>query len=98
MCKEDQCEWKVIEIAFGWGPVTYDFTLHTRIRDQHYMVSEVCWDTTFAHFPLGSHKVMVMVMALSSCVEWPFVIGCAKENGFNVTKSHNAPSPHDFSQ
>ena len=34
---------KSIEIAFGWGPVTYDFTLHSRVRN-HYMTLEVCWD------------------------------------------------------
>jgi hypothetical protein len=26
------------------GLVTYGFTLHLRIRDQHYMILKVCWD------------------------------------------------------
>ena len=30
---EDPHEWKFIEITFGWGTVTYDFTLHLRVRD-----------------------------------------------------------------
>jgi hypothetical protein len=32
MCK-DPHEKKIIEMAFVEGPVTYDFTLHLRIRD-----------------------------------------------------------------
>ena len=32
MC-EDPHELKFVEILFGKGPVTYDFTLHLRVRD-----------------------------------------------------------------
>ena len=30
-------KWHLVE-----GMVTYDFTLHLRVRDQHYMIVEVC--------------------------------------------------------
>ena len=45
-------KWHLVE-----GPVTYDFTLHSRARDQHYMIVEVClgrpsdtffWDLTIS--------------------------------------------------
>jgi hypothetical protein len=67
MC-EDQHEKTSIEIAFGWGPGTYDFTLHLRVRD-HPAWFWRCLGTAFGHFLLGSHNFMVT--ALDSCVKWP---------------------------
>ena len=48
--------------------VTYDFTLHLRIRNHTAWFSR-CVGTTFGHFLLGSHNFMVR--ALGSCVKWP---------------------------
>ena len=48
--------------------VTYDFTLHLRIRD-HTTWFWRCVGTAFGHFLLGSHNFMVT--ALGSCVKWP---------------------------
>ena len=67
MC-EDLHEYKFIEIAFGWEPATYDFTLLLRVRD-HVTWFWRCVGTTFGHFHLCSHDHMVM--ALGSCVKWP---------------------------
>ena len=69
MCDDLQNN-KFVEIAFGWGPVTYDFTLHLRIRDHTTWVWK-CFETAFGHFLLGSHNFMVT--ALGSCVKWPLV-------------------------
>jgi hypothetical protein len=50
------------------GPITYDFTLHLRVRD-HTTWFWRCPGTAFGHFPLGPHNFMVT--ALGSCVKWP---------------------------
>jgi hypothetical protein len=70
MC-EDPHEWKFLEIAFGWRLVTYDFTLHLRIRD-HTTWFWRCVGMTFGHFLLGSHNFMVT--ALNSCGKWPLIL------------------------
>ena len=54
--------------TFGWGPVTYDFTLHLRVRD-HATWFWRCLGTAFGHSLLDSHNFMVM--ALGSCAKWP---------------------------
>ena len=51
------------------GPVIYDFTLHLRVRD-HTTQFWRCVGTAFGHILLGSHNFMVM--AVGSCVKWPF--------------------------
>ena len=58
-----------IEITFGWGPS--HIWLHTNLEGTwpHYMILKVCW-MAFGHFLLGSHTFMVM--ALGSCVKWPY--------------------------
>ena len=50
------------------GPVTYGFTLHSRIRD-HTTWFQRCVGTVFGHCLLGSHHFMVT--AAGSCVKWP---------------------------
>ena len=51
--------------------VTCNFTLHLRIHD-HTTWFWRCVGMAFGHFLLGSHDFMVM--ALGSCVKWPFMI------------------------
>jgi hypothetical protein len=72
MC-EDPHESKFIEIVFGWGPSTYDFTLHLRVPD-HTTWLWRCLGTAFGHFLLGSHDFMVMALGL--CV-WT-ITDCAR--------------------
>ena len=50
------------------GMVTYDFTLHLRVRD-HIAWFWRCLGMTFGHFLLGSHNFMVT--AFGMCVKWP---------------------------
>jgi hypothetical protein len=56
-------KWHLVE-----GPVTCDFTLHSRIRDQTTWFWR-CVGTAFGHFHLGSHNFMVTALGL--CVKWP---------------------------
>ena len=58
-------KWHLIE-----GLVTYDFTLHLRVRD-HTTWFGRCVATAFGHSLLGSHNSMVT--PLGSCVKWPLV-------------------------
>ena len=48
------------------GPVTYDYTVHLRVRD-HTTCFWRCLGTAFGHLLLSSHNFMVM--ALGSCVK-----------------------------
>ena len=64
------------------GPVTYDFTLHLRIRD-HTTWLWRCVGTVFGHFLLGSHNFMVI--ALGSCVKWPLLDGDMEDEGSQST-------------
>ena len=50
--------------------VTYDFTLHLRIRN-HTAWFRRCVGMAFRQFLLGSHNFMVTT--LGSCVKWPLV-------------------------
>ena len=50
------------------SPITYDFTLHLRVRD-HTTWFRRCLGTAFGHFLLGPHDLMVT--ALGSYVKWP---------------------------
>jgi hypothetical protein len=64
--------WGPACIKIHWeGPVTYDFTPHSRVRDH----TTWCWrcvgTTAFGHFLLGSQNFIVT--ALGSCVKWPLV-------------------------
>ena len=67
--REDPHEQKCIEIALGWGLITYDFALHLRVRD-HTTWFWRCVGTAFWHVLLGSHNFMVT--ALGSCVKRPY--------------------------
>ena len=58
-------KWHLVE-----GSVTYDFTLHLRIRD-HTTWFWRCLGTAFENFLLDSHNFMVT--ALGSCVKRPYV-------------------------
>ena len=60
MMFENLHEYKFIEIAFGWEPVTYDFTLHLRVRDTLHDFGGV----------LG-RPLDTFFWALGSCVKWP---------------------------
>jgi hypothetical protein len=64
--------WGPTWIKFHWNSiwlrVTFDFTLHLRVRD-HTIRFWRCLGTTFGHFLLGSHNFMVT--ALGSCVKQP---------------------------
>ena len=51
------------------GPVTYDFTRHSRIRGHTYMMLEVCWDGLLDTFFWA--LTIPTVTALGSCVKWP---------------------------
>ena len=65
--------WQLAWIEIHWSsiwlraPVTYDFTLHSRVRD-HTTWSRRCLETAFEHFLLGSHNFMVTAFGL--CVKW----------------------------
>ena len=50
------------------GMVTYDFTLHLRVRD-HPTWFWRCAGTAFGHFHSGSHNIMVTALGLR--VKWP---------------------------
>jgi hypothetical protein len=54
--------------SISLSPITYDFTLHSKIRDRTTWFWR-CVGTTFGHFLLGSHNSMVTV--LGSCVKRP---------------------------
>ena len=67
--------WGLAWIKFHWknswlrGPVTYDFTLHSRVRYH----TSWCWrcigTTAFGHFLLGSHNSMATTLG-SSVQDW----------------------------
>ena len=78
--------WWFIPFYHVWGPawieihwnshlveglVTYDFTLHLRIRDH---TTWRCVGTALGHFLLGSHNFTVT--ALGSCVEVALIYIC----------------------
>ena len=68
--------WFILLQELVEGMVTYDFTLHLRIRDYNTWVWR--WvGTAFGHFLLGSHNFMVR--ALGSYVKWP--LGNKEANG-----------------
>ena len=64
---------EIIGLAFGWGPVTYDFTLYLKVRD-HTTWFWRCLGMAIGHFVLGSHNFIVT--ALGSCVKWPIGVQC----------------------
>ena len=67
---------KFVEIAFGWGPVTYDFTLHLRVHDHTIWFWR--WDGLWA-LSLGLSQYhghgswLVCEVALSSSQFSPFI-------------------------
>jgi hypothetical protein len=59
-------------------PITYDFTLHWRVRDHTTWCWRWCWrwcwDGLLGTFLLGSHHFHGHdVTTLGSCVKWPFI-------------------------
>ena len=67
--------------------VTYNFTLHLRVRD-HTTWFWRCLGTTFGHFLMGPHNFMVTT--LGSCVKWPQ--GRSTLNQDNTQNQH----PHNL--
>ena len=59
-------KWHLVE-----NPITYDFTLHLRVRNHTLHDFWRCLGTTFGHLLLGSHNFMVT--ALGSCVKCLYV-------------------------
>ena len=85
--REDRREWKFIEIAFGWGPVTYGFTLQ-------YMMVEVCWDGLWTlSFGLsqfhGHNSWLVCEVTLISCRPTLTYLSSHMWVTYYHTRSHN---------